>query len=173
MNKLITLIIPLCFTFLIAIDVTWAEQSIVIEAEGLLTSAEMVESVKRGRFKLMGLGGTRKTTRFEFHNILFKFNSAELEPISIKQLNEVVTALGALGDDTGCFIEGHTDEQGSNHYNYRLSLSRAQAVQQYINEELQSHIHIETKGLGETTPLCTEATETCRTKNRRVEISIK
>jgi OmpA-OmpF porin, OOP family len=104
--------------------------------------------------------------------IQFAFNSAELLPASSQSLNVLGRALSDPTLGGYCFrIEGHADSIGSNGYNQRLSLQRAQAVARY----LVSHFAIESNqleilGLGEERPIADNSTEGGRNRNRRVQI---
>ncbi|HJE02337.1 Peptidoglycan-associated lipoprotein precursor [Aliarcobacter thereius] len=65
-------------------------------------------------------------------------------------------------------VYGNADERGSDEYNYALGLKRANAVKNIlVSNGVKANITI--KSLGESNPVCTEATESCYSKNRRVE----
>lgn len=70
-------------------------------------------------------------------------------------------------------LEGHTDDRGDNAYNQVLSERRAEAAKRYLVDEYglpgQS---IATRGMGETKPIVSNATEALRLENRRVEIRV-
>jgi OmpA-OmpF porin, OOP family len=65
---------------------------------------------------------------------------------------------------------GHTDDQGSDQYNLRLSRNRAQTAAGYLASIGIARQRMEVFGYGETKPLVPETTEVARAVNRRVEI---
>lgn len=69
-------------------------------------------------------------------------------------------------------INGHTDNQGSDSYNQKLSEQRAKSVYEYLLKKGINNNKIKYKGYGETVPLTNNDTEENRKKNRRVEIEI-
>lgn len=83
--------------------------------------------------KTRGLGG-KAIGGLAFHNIFFSFDSANLEPKSRIQLDEIAKALIPLIKERGLRfrVEGHTDASGNNSYNQRLSEGRASAVVDYL-----------------------------------------
>jgi outer membrane protein OmpA-like peptidoglycan-associated protein len=68
-------------------------------------------------------------------------------------------------------IEGHTDDLGSDDYNFRLSYQRAEAITNYLINSGISKYRINFKGHGNTKPMSTNITEKGRSINRRVEFS--
>lgn len=67
-------------------------------------------------------------------------------------------------------LEGHADERGSREYNMGLGERRANAVSSAIQANGGSGGQITVNSYGEERPTCTESTEECWAKNRRVEI---
>ena len=69
-------------------------------------------------------------------------------------------------------IVGHTDSTGSDAYNQKLSVERAQSVARLLREYgLKNSVKIGTvTGKGESQPMATNNTETGRYQNRRVEL---
>lgn len=66
-------------------------------------------------------------------------------------------------------IEGNADARGSDEYNYALGLKRAEAVKSaLVNSGVTGELTTIT--YGESKPACTEQTEDCFAKNRRVEL---
>ena len=63
-------------------------------------------------------------------NIFFDLNRSELKPESHVELDKLVDYLSH--NDVKIEIGGHTDDQGSDEYNDRLSQSRAKAVYDYL-----------------------------------------
>lgn len=70
-------------------------------------------------------------------------------------------------------IEGHTDSQGKESFNLRLSERRAKAVLDYlISKGGVSSSRLSSKGLGEVYPIASNKTRDGRSQNRRVEIKL-
>ena len=67
-------------------------------------------------------------------------------------------------------VTGHTDSTGSDKYNQALSERRAQSVTNYLVENGIDSKRIETMGMGESQPIASNATESGRSQNRRVEL---
>ena len=99
--------------------------------------------------------------------ILFDFDSAELRPESIDELERVVKFMGDVPFAT-VLIEGHTDSIGSDAYNMGLSDRRAKAVFDYLSSRGVNPARMSSVGYGETRPIADNATEEGRQQNRRV-----
>jgi outer membrane protein OmpA-like peptidoglycan-associated protein len=84
-------------------------------------------------------------------------------------LADLVAILKAHPEVVHLQIAGHTDANGSAEHNQELSERRAAAVAKYINDHGLPNVKIETVGHGKTKPLCSEDTDACHDKNRRVE----
>ncbi len=69
-------------------------------------------------------------------------------------------------------IEGHTDSQGSEAYNQKLSQQRAASVVRFLSRSGIAASRMESVGFGEGRPVETNATPTGRAANRRVEFHI-
>ena len=69
-------------------------------------------------------------------------------------------------------ISGHTDNQGSDGLNLKLSGSRAEAVMNYVTKKGISASRITSKGYGSTAPVDTNDTNEGRQNNRRTEILV-
>jgi len=67
---------------------------------------------------------------------------------------------------------GHTDSVGSDAYNQRLSLARAESVKAYLVSKGVDRQRIRTEGRGESQPVADNATAEGRAKNRRVDIEV-
>jgi OmpA-OmpF porin, OOP family len=67
---------------------------------------------------------------------------------------------------------GHTDSVGSDAYNQRLSVRRAEAVKAYLVSKGIEKNRVYTEGKGEKQPVADNKTAEGRAKNRRVEIEV-
>ena len=67
-------------------------------------------------------------------------------------------------------LEGHADERGSREYNLGLGERRGNAVSSALQANGGSGGQLTVVSYGEERPTCTESSEDCWAKNRRVEI---
>lgn len=105
-------------------------------------------------------------------NIYFETGSNKLKATS----NEALDAIAKVLNDASSLeveVEGHTDNTGSVAKNNALSLSRANAVKQYLASKGIAENRIFTKGFGSTMPIATNNSADGRALNRRVVIKIK
>jgi outer membrane protein OmpA-like peptidoglycan-associated protein len=103
--------------------------------------------------------------------IQFDFNKATIKPVSFPILDEVVQLMKSrAGIRVG--IYGHTDSQGGDDYNLRLSKSRARSCLEYITGKGIAANRLESEGFGESKPVDTNDTPEGRAKNRRVDFKI-
>ncbi len=104
--------------------------------------------------------------------VLFDFNKFFLKPEAREALHLVAQI---LKEDPGkkILVVGYTDNIGSDEYNLRLSLQRAQSVADYLIyvEGIENH-RMKIEGRGKSDPIADNSTEEGRAKNRRVEIVI-
>ncbi|PTX54756.1 outer membrane protein OmpA-like peptidoglycan-associated protein [Litoreibacter ponti] len=75
--------------------------------------------------------------------------------------------------DTTVNIVGHTDDTGSESYNYDLSERRAQSVAFTLEDAGVSPSRIRSWGQGESRPVASNLTEEGKAQNRRVDIIIR
>ncbi len=107
----------------------------------------------------------------ELENIYFETAKSKLLPKSFEELDKVVRILETAPTIT-VEIGGHTDYQGSESYNLKLSQDRAQSVVDYIVSKGISNEKIRAKGYGEAVPVASNRTAEGRAQNRRVEFKI-
>jgi OOP family OmpA-OmpF porin len=70
-------------------------------------------------------------------------------------------------------VFGHTDSQGRDAYNQKLSEGRAQSVMVYLVSRGVDAKRLSAKGFGETQPIATNETAEGRAVNRRVELLLR
>jgi outer membrane protein OmpA-like peptidoglycan-associated protein len=110
-------------------------------------------------------------TKMVFNNITFETNSAELNAESYAELNRLL-GLMERNPELRIEISAHTDDVGSNEYNFRLSDKRAESVIKFLVSNNISKSRVQSKGYGELQPLVPNDSDENRAKNRRVEIKI-
>lgn len=102
-------------------------------------------------------------------HFLFAFDAAELESEALPLLDTLASYLDRH-PELSIEITGHTDDQGSEAYNLKLSRNRAEAVSDYIETQGIVSTRIKANGVGEEEPLAPNEDEESRARNRRVEI---
>jgi len=119
------------------------------------------------------------TTLWESDNIIIRLHglnflpgSSRIEPQDFSLLTKLLYAIREF-PNSKLTIEGHTDSQGKNEDNRRLSIERAEAVRQYIlaNTNIFPN-RISAEGYGESRPVANNETFEGRAKNRRIDVVI-
>ncbi len=104
-------------------------------------------------------------------NVLFAFDSAQLNPAAQQPLDTLASFLQAHPEDR-VRVEGYTDSVGSDAYNQRLSEERAQAVADAMTQRGISRARMTVVGYGKANPVASNSTASGRQQNRRVEFVI-
>jgi len=110
--------------------------------------------------------------RLIFHDILFDNDSYFIKPSSYPAIDRIVAMLNN-NSKTYVTIEGHTDSNGSNESNQKLSEYRAKAVMHYIINKGVDGKRLKSVGYGEEKPISLENNEQAWAKNRRVELLLQ
>ncbi|MBW1694760.1 MAG: OmpA family protein [Deltaproteobacteria bacterium] len=105
--------------------------------------------------------------------IEFDYDSYSICPESFQLLDELGKALVSEQlKGSPIIIIGHTDSDGEDAYNLKLSLNRALAVKSYLKSSFPIfHSLLKVLGYGEGLPLVSNDNEENKQINRRVEIS--
>lgn len=102
---------------------------------------------------------------------LFDFNKAVLKKEGKAKIDDLADKLQAVNLEVVIAV-GHTDSVGSDAYNQKLSVRRAEAVKAYMVSKKIEASRIYTEGKGEKMPKADNKTEAGRAENRRVEIEV-
>ena len=132
------------------------------------------EAKLRERLRNTGVSVTRTGDQIILNmpgNVTFDVDSAQVKPQFHEVLNSVALVLNEF-DKTYVDVSGHTDSTGSEEYNQKLSLQRAQSVAAYLIAQRVDERRFVVHGLGESSPVADNATATGRQLNRRVEIHL-
>lgn len=113
----------------------------------------------------------RMPSKITLDDVHFNTGKATLRESSFDALNEVEKA---LKQDPGMKVEiaGHTDSQGSEASNQKLSQRRAQSVVDHLVEQGVDRSRLNAKGYGEKKPIAPNDTEEGRQKNRRTDVRV-
>jgi outer membrane protein OmpA-like peptidoglycan-associated protein len=134
------------------------------EAAAAMASLEQIAKVKdEARGTVITLDGA----------VLFVSGKSELLPIARQKLDQVATALKDTDPDQKISVEGHTDSQGNDATNQRLSQERADSVRAYLVQRGVPSERVTAVGKGESSPIASNDTAEGRANNRRVEIIVQ
>lgn len=106
--------------------------------------------------------------RFITHGILFDVNKSTIKDESMGTLNEIVKLMKEHSD-LKFEIDGHTDSDGDDNANMKLSQSRADAVKVRLMDMGIDKSRLSTRGFGATKPMDKNDTAEGKANNRRVE----
>ncbi|WP_022671354.1 OmpA family protein [Hippea alviniae] len=145
---------------------------------------ELISNIKVGKYSKkeekpspekvgISVEKTKEGTKLTIpEKVLFDFNKFFLKEKAKKALHVVAEFLKEQPNKK-ILIIGYTDNIGSDTYNLKLSLQRAQSVADYlIYVEGIDKNRIKIEGKGKSNPIAPNTTEEGRAKNRRVEIVI-
>ena len=85
---------------------------------------------------------------------------------------EALTNLLLIREELNISLSGHTDNNGTEAYNMRLSENRVKAVKKFLMANGVDGNRIKTSHFGESKPISDNKTEEGRSKNRRVEMEV-
>ena len=101
----------------------------------------------------------------------FAFDKSVLQPAGKAKLEDLVSKL--QGTDIEVIVAtGHTDSTGTDAYNQKLSMRRANAVKAFLVSKGLPAERVFTEGKGEKQPVASNKTAEGRAKNRRVEVEV-
>ncbi|MCQ2336276.1 MAG: OmpA family protein [Paludibacteraceae bacterium] len=104
---------------------------------------------------------------------LFDFDKADLTERFLREIDAMVEAMAQLPSGTKFIIEGHTDQRGSDAYNDKLSLERANTVRDKLIEKGVNPDILVAKGYGKRRPvIANPQNEEEFYQNRRVVVDI-
>ncbi len=103
--------------------------------------------------------------------LLFEVNKSDVNAVSQHNLANLAVILNKY-DDTNVLIEGHTDADGTEEYNQKLSERRAVAVRSFLATQSVYAARMTTMGYGESQPVADNDSAAGKAQNRRVEVGI-
>lgn len=102
---------------------------------------------------------------------LFDFDKSVVKPAGRQALDDLLNKLQGMNTEVMITV-GHTDSVGSDDYNQKLSIRRAEAVKAYLVSKGIDSSRVYTEGKGETQPVADNKTSDGRAKNRRVTVEV-
>lgn len=114
--------------------------------------------------------GNYNSSRDGFKSVYFKFDDYEIHSDMQENMNTNVSV--GMSTASKIKIEGNCDEFGTDEYNYALGLKRAKAVKDSLTVQGIQGSQVVLVSLGESSPICGDASESCYEQNRRVDIRL-
>ena len=103
--------------------------------------------------------------------VLFDFDKSVVKPDGKSKLDDLAAKVRGINLEVVIAI-GHTDSVGTDEYNQKLSVRRAESVKAYLVSKSIEANRVYTEGKGEKQPVADNKTSEGRAKNRRVEIEV-
>lgn len=107
-----------------------------------------------------------------FSDVNFDFNKRALNALGKSKARTVASTLKQHGA-VKIVLQGHADSRGSEQYNKKLGMDRADAVRQELVALGVAAERLSTVSFGETKPLFTEKEDWAYAANRRVEVHMQ
>ncbi len=101
----------------------------------------------------------------------YDFDKATLKPEAKEKLDDLVSKVKDINLEVIIAV-GHTDSVGTDAYNQKLSVRRAESIKTYLVGKGIEANRVYTEGKGEKQPVADNKTAEGRAKNRRVEIEV-
>ena len=101
----------------------------------------------------------------------FDFDKDTLKPEGMAKLDKLAADVKGINLEV-IIATGHTDSMGTDAYNQKLSVRRAESVKAYLVSKGIEKNRVYTEGKGEKQPVADNKTKEGRAKNRRVEIEV-
>ncbi len=102
---------------------------------------------------------------------LFDFDKSVIKPQAKSKLADLVSKTKGVNLEVIIAV-GHTDSIGTEAYNQKLSIRRAEAVKEYLVSQGVERNRVYTEGKGESQPVASNKTAAGRAQNRRVEVEV-
>ena len=103
--------------------------------------------------------------------VYFAYDQSDLSPDERRNLDTKAPILNG-SPALRVRLAGHTDERGSDEYNLALVQRRAASARRYLLDLGVPEARLDITSFGEERPVCQESSESCWSRNRRVEFEI-
>lgn len=141
------------------------------DGDGVNDEEDKCPSIK-GTVANNGCPELKEQYKFDNRKILFVTGKALLTKASKLELLKVVKALNEY-PSLKLYVDGYTDNTGSDKINKPLSLKRANAVKSFLFSKKIAAERLLTNGHGSESPIADNKTAKGRSQNRRVEFRVR
>jgi len=108
----------------------------------------------------------------QLSSVYFAFDKFDVSSDMQDKISTGASIANNSGADFNVKLEGNCDEWGSDEYNFALGLKRANAVKKSLVAEGVDAKRISMVSYGESNPVCSDKTQDCWSKNRRVDFKL-
>ncbi len=151
-------------------DANWTPATAAEGCDGALQAAKVVEQVTVTEEVVAAPVAAASKVTFAA-DTFFDFDKSTLKPAGKAKLDEIASKVNNINLEVIVAV-GHTDSIGTEAYNQKLSVRRAEAVKAYLVSKGIDKSRVYTEGKGEAQPIASNSTAAGRAKNRRVEIEV-
>lgn len=148
---------------------------ISVEASGYLFESKNINfPLENGYIELVDticMNKLKINTSIILRNVFFDIDKATLRPESVQELDKLADIM-RNNPNLKIELSGHTDSDGNDDHNMKLSDSRAKAVVDYLIAKGINPARLSWKGYGETVPIELNDTAEHKQLNRRTEVKI-
>jgi outer membrane protein OmpA-like peptidoglycan-associated protein len=150
-----------------------SKYQIIAKADGYIDGTAIVDpkAMDADRKVMRNITLTRKGASIVLEHLIFAQGKATISQESFPSLDEVAVMLKERPSIV-VQLEGHTDNQGNEKLNLKLSQDRVDNVKKYIVSKGIAKDRVKTKAFGGSQPLIQGNSMEARAKNRRVEMRI-
>ncbi|MDJ0839962.1 MAG: OmpA family protein [Acidobacteriota bacterium] len=158
---------------------TEADEILARAAIGAVAGAGVGAYMDAQEEKLARIPGT-SVERVDGNTLLVRFDSDVLFAVNSHELNSksretLANAAGVIQEykKTAVVVQGHTDSDGTEEYNQKLSERRADSVEVFFLRQGIPANRMTAMGYGERVPVASNDTAAGRAQNRRVTIMLR
>ena len=105
-------------------------------------------------------------------SVYFDFDKFDVKPSMQDTVSADATLVKTGAKAYSVKLEGNCDEWGSDEYNFALGLKRANSVKKALIADGVDESRISMVSYGESNPVCSDKTQECWSKNRRVDFAL-
>jgi OOP family OmpA-OmpF porin len=150
-------------------DASWTPATAAKDCDGAAVAAPVAAKAAPAPAPTQPAPAAAKVTYAA--DAFFDFDKSVLKPAGKAKLDDLVGKVKGINLEVIIAV-GHTDSIGTDAYNQKLSVRRAESVKAYLVSKGIEKNRIYTEGKGEKQPVADNKTKEGRAKNRRVEIEV-
>ena len=145
--------------------------TVSVDADNAVVTDEDASSVDSSA-NAASLDNSMSGIEKRMQSVNFDFDKFNLTPVMQSRVEANAKLANSVASQYMIKLEGNCDEWGSDEYNFALGLKRAKSVKNEMVANGVDAKRISMVSYGESNPVCTEKTQECWAKNRRVDVKL-